>query len=164
MNRQKVIRAGLWLLLGLGAVSAFSQARLAPDAARGLAGTEVLTSTPQTAVRAKIPFAFVVPGKVIPSGEYTLTIRPHQLMIEDQNGLPVTVVLANDAYRKSADQKARIVFRCYRDRCFLAEVWAFAHERGIEFRLSRGEAALADVQRGVLFALLGDRPRFHNPN
>ena len=136
MKKQILIRAGMCLLLGLGAVPAFSQ----------------------VALKARIPFDFVVPGKTLPSGVYRLAIRPHELRIEDGYGRPLMVVLATDAYQ-SAGQKGRIVFRCYRDRCFLAEVWASAQEHGIEFHASRAEAELTRSQSGILFALLGEEAR-----
>ena len=137
MNKQTLVRAGLWLVFGLGAVPAFAQA----------------------VVKAKVPFDFVVPGKVLLSGEYTLIIRPHQLMIQDGYGRPLMAVLANDAYRQSAGQKGRMVFRCYRNRCFLAQVWAPGHDHGIEFHLSRTETQMTKAQSGTLFALIGEKPK-----
>lgn len=136
-NKQFVMVASLGLVCG-AAIPAFSQAG---------------------ALKAKIPFDFAVPGQVLPSGEYTMIIRPHELKIEDDYGKPLTMVLANDASGRSAGQQGRITFRCYRDRCFLAEVWAPAHEHGLEFNLSRAEAELAKEQRGTSFAVIGEKPK-----
>lgn len=136
MNKQTLIRAGLCLLLGLGALPAFSQ----------------------VALKARVPFDFLVPGKTLPAGAYTLTIRPHSVRIQDAYGKPLAVVLASDAYQ-SAGHKGRIVFRCYRDRCFLAELWASAQEHGIEFPISRAEAESTRTQGGTLFALLAEESK-----
>lgn len=137
MNRKSFIRVGLGLVLALGAVPAFPQA-----------GT----------VEAKVPFNFVVPGKAFSSGEYQMTIRPHELRIRDANGKLIAVVLANDSGRSAGD-KGRIVFRCYRDRCFLAEVSAPGSEHGLEFPRSLHEMELGRQQSGVYFAVLGEKPR-----
>ena len=134
MNKRTLISGGLGLILMLGAIPAFSQ------------------------VKAKVPFDFVVPGKVFRSGVYTMTIRPHELRIGDGNGRVLAVVLANDAIGRSEGQPGKIVFRCYRDRCFLAQVWAPAQEHGLEFHLSPHEVQLRREQSGTYFALAGERP------
>ena len=136
MNKQTLLRAGLCFLLALSAIPAFAQ----------------------VALKARIPFDFEVPGKALASGVYTLTIRPHALQIGDAYGRTLAVVLASDAYQ-SPGQKGRIVFRCYRDRCFLAELWASAQEHGIEFPISRAEAEPARAQSGIFFALLGEEAK-----
>ena len=136
MNRQSLFGAGLGLVLTLGATPAFSQAG---------------------AVYAKVPFNFVVPGKTFSSGEYNMTIRPHELRIGDANGRLIAVVLSNDA-GGSAGQKGRIVFRCYHDRCFLAEVWAPGSGHGLEFPLSPHEVGLRRQQSGIYFAVWGEAP------
>ena len=137
MKKPLLITASLCYVLLLGAVPVFSQAG---------------------AVTAKIPFDFAVPGKAFRAGEYTMTIRPHTLRIGNAEGRVLAVVLANDANGRSSGQPGRIVFRCYRDRCFLAEVWAPGHEHGLEFHLSPVEAELTRQQSGVYFAVLGEKP------
>jgi hypothetical protein len=134
MKKQTLIFASL--VLGLAAVPGYTQTG---------------------GVKAKVPFSFAVAGKVFASGEYTMTIRPHQLKIEDEYGRPLAFALANDASGPSAGQQGQIVFRCYRDRCFLAEVWATAQEHGLEFPLSRSEAEFAKEQRGTFFAVMGEK-------
>lgn len=135
MNKQIVITVSVWLLVGLGAIPANSQ----------------------VGVQAKVPFDFRVMGKAFPSGEYRMIIGPHELKIEDRYAKPLAVFLANDTLGLSAGEIGRIVFRCYGDRCFLAELWAPAHEHGLAFPRGRGEFELAREHTGTYFALLGER-------
>lgn len=137
MKKRILIAAALWYVFVLGVVPAFAQAE---------------------SVKAKIPFNFAVPGKVFRAGEYTMTIRPHELRIGAADGRVLAVMLANDADGRMVGQQGRVVFRCYRDRCFLAEVWAPGHEHGLEFYLSPVEAEFTRQESGVYFALLGETP------
>ena len=120
----------------------------------GLAGTTVHAQV----VQAKVPFNFVVSGKTLPAGEYMMSTYSHELKIKDGKGTIVAFALVNDSGR-SASGKGQIIFHCYRDRCFLAEVWSPTRENGRELMTSRAEAALAREEPGKYFAVLGTKPR-----
>ncbi|HXY09479.1 MAG TPA: hypothetical protein VEI52_16670 [Terriglobales bacterium] len=137
MKRQTLIVAGLCLVVGLTSPRSYSQAGY---------------------VQGKIPFDFAVSGRTFPAGDYRMVSAPHQIKIEDSTGRAVAMVLANDAVARSAEDNDRIVFHCYRDRCFLAEVWS-GQQKGRQVLPSRAEAELAKEEQGKYFAVLGERPR-----
>jgi len=136
MKKQTLIAASLCLVVGLAAVSANAQAG---------------------GVKAKVPFNFAVSGKTFPAGEYTMIASSHLVNIEDGDGRIVAKVLANEVSGRSAGENGRIIFHCYRDRCFLAEVWSPRQENGREFPTSRPEANLAKEEKGKYFAVLGEK-------
>ena len=138
MRKQILIVVSLFLVLVLPAVSAHAQA--------------------SAVLLARIPFNFTVSGKTLAAGDYAMMLQPHQLTIEDDERKIVARVLVNDS-GNSADKKGQLIFHCYEDRCFLAEVWpASSHERGCEVLTSRAEAALAKHRPGQYFAVLGSKP------
>ena len=137
MTKQILIVASLVLALGLAVVPVSAQA---------------------VGAQAKIPFNFVVLGKTLPAGEYTLLSAPHQLKIRDANQRLVATVLADEISGRSADAKSQIIFHCYSDRCFLAELHSPTEGNGRQLLMSRAEAALAREQTGKYFAVLGEAP------
>jgi len=137
MKRQTLISASLCLVVGLAMVSANAQAG---------------------GVEAKVPFSFDISGKTFPAGDYMMIAKSHQVNIEDSHGRIVAMVLANDVSGRSAGANGQIIFHCYRDRCFLAEVWSPTQENGRELPTSRAEANLAKEETGKYFAVLGKEP------
>lgn len=137
MKSQTLIVAGLCLVVGLGVAPAYAQAG---------------------GVKAKVPFNFAVSGKTFPAGEYRMIARSHLVNIEDGQGKIVAMVSANNVSGRSAGENGRIVFHCYHDRCFLAEVWSPTQENGRELLRSRAEANLAKEEKGKYFAILGEEP------
>jgi hypothetical protein len=83
----------------------------------------------------------------------------HQVNIEDDYGKVVAMVLANDVSGRSAGENGQIIFHCYRDRCFLSQVWSPTQENGRELLTSRQEAELTKEGKGNYFAVLGEKPR-----
>ena len=137
MKKQILISASLCLVIGLALASANAQAG---------------------GVKAKVPFNFTVSGKTLPAGEYMMIASLHLVSIEDGDGRIVAKVLANELSGQSAGATGRIIFHCYRDRCFLAEVWSPAHDNGRELPRSRAEATLAKEEKGKFFAVMGEEP------
>ena len=134
MKKQILIVASLCLATGLAPIPAFAQA-----------GTVLL---------AKIPFNFTVMGRTLGAGDYTMMIvNPDQLKIEDGNGRIAAMALIKDSGRLSGE-KGQIIFHCYGDRCFLAEVWPPNRQHGRELFTSRTEANLAKDEPGKYFAVL----------
>ena len=119
----------------------------------------VVSASAQATVQARVPFPFVVLGKTFPAGEYMLITNPHQVKIEDTNRRVVAYVLADEVSDRSTRKRGQIIFRCYGDRCFLAEVWPPSLEQGRELLTSRAEAELAREQSGKYFAVLGKTPK-----
>jgi hypothetical protein len=137
MKKQTLIAASLCLVVGLAMVSANAQA---------------------TFVQGKVPFNFTVLEKTFPAGDYMMSAGPHQLKIKDAHGNIVALALANDVSGRSSGKNYQITFRCYGDRCFLAEVWFSPQESGRQLPTSRAEAKLAREESGKYFAVLGEEP------
>ncbi len=121
-------------------------------------GLAVSASAQVGGIRAKVPFDFAVSGKTFPAGEYTMIAASDQIRIEDAKGKPIAMVLANQVSGRSTGANGQIIFRCYRDRCFLWELWSPAQQNGRELLTSRAEAELAKEESGKYFAVLGQKP------
>jgi len=137
MKSQLLIVACLCLVVGLPVVPAHAQAG---------------------GVQARVPFSFAVLGKTLPAGDYMMIANLHKLTIEDAHARIVAVVLVNNVSGRSAGENGQIIFHCYGDRCFLAEVWSPAQEDGRALLTSQAEADLAKEQAQKYFAVLGEGP------
>jgi hypothetical protein len=110
-------------------------------------------------VQSRVPFKFSVSGKIFPAGKYTMIAGTSQVRIQDAHGKMVAMVLANDVAGRSAGDNGKIIFHCYRNYCFLAEVWAPTELNGRQLLTSRTEAGLAQEERAKYFALVGEKPQ-----
>jgi len=124
-----------------------------------LAGLTAVPAQAQNSVRAKVPFNFVVSGKTLVAGVYTMTLNPHQVKIQDDRGLIVAMVLTNEISGHTVGQTGELIFHCYKDRCFLSQVWSAARENGRQFFAPRAETELAKAEQGKYFAILGEKPQ-----
>lgn len=122
-------------------------------------GLALVSANAQTTLEGKVPFNFTVSGKTFPAGEYTMIIKPHQLKIQDDRGKIVALVLANEVSRGSGSRRGQMLFHCYRDRCFLAEVWPVSEGDGRAVIASRAEADVAREEQGKYFAVLGEKAK-----
>ena len=138
MKSRTLIVASLCLVIGLASVRAHAQ----------VGGVE-----------AKVPFNFVVSGKTFAAGDYLMIPSSHQIKIEDAHRRVVAIVIANDVSGRSAGENGQIIFHCYRDRCFLSEVWSPAHEHGRQLLAPNAEAELSREEQGKYFAVLGEKPQ-----
>jgi hypothetical protein len=108
-------------------------------------------------VQSHVPFKFTVSGKTLPAGQYTMIASSNQVRIQDAHGKMVAMVLANDVSGRSVGDTGQIIFHCYRDYCFLSEVWAPTELNGRQLLTSRTEAGLAKEERAKYFALVGEK-------
>jgi hypothetical protein len=138
MKSQTLIVASLYIAFGLAAVHADAQ---------------------RSGVQAKVPFNFAVSGKTFPAGQYTMIAASHQVRIEDAKGRLIAMVLANNISGRSAGANGQIIFHCYRDHCFLSELWSRTQQNGRQLLTSRTEANWAKEERGKYFAVLGEIPK-----
>lgn len=122
-------------------------------------GLAISASAQVGGVRAKVPFDFAVSDKIFPAGEYTMVAASEQIRIEDAKGKPVAMVLANQVSGRSAGATGQIVFQCYRNRCFLRELWSPVQQNGRQLLTSRAESELKKEQSGKYFAVLGQKPQ-----
>jgi hypothetical protein len=145
MKKQILIVGIVCFVIGLAVVPALAQA------------VDATWENVQT--RAMIPFNFVVLGKTFPAGEYRLIAAPHMVRIEDADGRPVVMVLANEIPGRSAGATGQLIFHCYSDRCFLSELRSPIQGNGRQLLTSRSEAILAKDRQGKYLAVLGARPQ-----
>lgn len=111
-------------------------------------------------VRVSIPFRFSVGGKTFAAGDYTMVAGSHQVSVVSQaDGKTVALALANDVSGQAAGANGHIVFHCYAERCFLAEVWSPSQENGRRLLISPAEAESGRERRGTYFAILGMKPQ-----
>jgi hypothetical protein len=138
MKKQALLVAGLYVVIGMAAAPAYAQAG---------------------GVRAKVPFSFAVAGKTLPAGEYTMVVGSDQVsVVSVDGGRTIALALANKVSGRSAGANGQIIFHCYGERCFLAEVWTPAREDGRQVVATRSEADLAKEGGEKYFAVLGVRP------
>jgi len=109
----------------------------------GLAAAGTI-SAQSAAVRAKIPFSFVVNGTTLPAGEYTLRqqdSQPTMIIREADNsvgGLTLIAPITADSDRPAAP---RLLFHRYGNEYFLSQVWT-SGDRGEKIPLTRRELSL----------------------
>jgi len=115
-----------------------------------------LVSASAQTVEAKVPFSFTVSGKTLPAGDYTMIINSNHLKITNGDGQIVALASVYDASSRPDGGESQIIFHCYGDRCFLAELWSAHQQSGRELLTSRAEAKLATEEGGKYFAVLGE--------
>jgi hypothetical protein len=125
----------------------------------GIFGAAISSSAQVGGVRVKVPFDFAVYDKTYPAGEYTMVLSPGQIQIEDGRGRVAAKVLANNISGRSAGSSGQMIFHCYRERCFLSEVWSPVQESGRQVLISKSEADVARRESGKYFALMGEKHR-----
>jgi hypothetical protein len=133
---------GLSLLAGLAAASAYA--------------------TPG-GMTAKIPFEFTAGAKTLPAGEYRIVATPHRVDIQDAKGNKLAVLLANEISDRSPGPDPQLIFHCYRQQCFLSEVWSPDYEHG-NLLTSHSEEALHRKEPVRSVAILGENPNPTHPN
>ncbi|HUO13440.1 MAG TPA: hypothetical protein VMX38_00515 [Verrucomicrobiae bacterium] len=118
-------------------------------------GAIVAPAGAQAVVYARIPFSFVVLGKTLPAGEYTLTSEPHELKIRDAEHRLVAVVLADEIAGRFKGASGQLTFHCYGERCFLGELESKRDGQGRQLLMSKMEREAAREQAGAYFAVMG---------
>lgn len=97
-----------------------------------------------TKVKANIPFDFMVNGKTLPAGAYTVVQGPirNTLVIRSQENRVAISALTMDVTDKGQAQ-ARLVFRRYGNQRFLAQVYDGYSSQGQELPKSKAEREAA---------------------
>jgi hypothetical protein len=134
MGKRVSLIFGLWLLAELGTVP--------------------LLASPG-GMKARVPFDFVAGGKTLPAGEYRIVAVPHRVDIQDASGRKLAVVLANETSAGAGSKRGKVIFHCYHEQCFLAEVWSTDYEHG-QLVSSKSEQDLVKQERGKYVAVFGE--------
>ncbi len=98
------------------------------------------------AVKASVPFNFVVGQTQFPAGGYViqgLGASGTAMAIESSDRKLVKMVLPNACESTQAQQKTKLVFHRYGDQYFLAQIWTAGNNRGKELPRTRREAEVA---------------------
>ena len=97
-------------------------------------------------IRATIPFNFTVGHTTLPAGSYSLSTTGGTgsiLAIQGANGQTLELVGSNRVQAAKLSDRTRLVFRCYGDRYFLAQVWTSGSRMGRELPKSNLESEIA---------------------
>jgi hypothetical protein len=97
-----------------------------------------------TNLKADVPFKFVVAGRAMPNGEYTIrTLNgiDHALVIGSEGQKP-SIFLAHSCVSLKP-VKSKLVFTRYGDQYFLSEIWTEGNEAGYQLTKSRREVEMA---------------------
>jgi hypothetical protein len=108
-----------------------------------LAGAGIISAQDQ-ALRAHIPFSFVVNGATLPAGEYTVRqpYSPHAMTIRDTgNGVQEFTLVVPTTGQLTQPGTPRLVFHRYGDQYFLSQVWSSSGQ-GNDIPLTRRERDL----------------------
>jgi hypothetical protein len=100
----------------------------------------------QTAVKADVPFDFVVGDRAYPAGEYTIKSM-------SDNGIPVRIdstqegamgiALSNACVGSGPANSTKLVFHRLGDHYFLYQIWTEGNSAGREFAKSKAEVQVA---------------------
>jgi hypothetical protein len=113
----------------------------------------------QSRITVEVPFNFMVSDKTLPAGQYSVSASRNQLAVQDSNGRPVFIGIANPVSRRQVGETGQFVFHCYDDRCFPSEFWTPTRVNGSQLLPSRYEVELAKNRKGAEFALLAQPKR-----
>jgi hypothetical protein len=97
-------------------------------------------------VRASVPFNFIVNHTTLPAGDYAISSTAGSdqvLVIRGMNGKTVKLVNANRVESAQPASRTKLVFRCYGDRYFLAQIWTQGSHRGRQLPKTTLESEVA---------------------
>src|SRR5258707_1083252 len=98
----------------------------------------------RTKIEATIPFDFTAGDTNLQAGKYSIKFISHNaLLLRSADGKKSAIVVAPRAVSGDKDKPERIVFHCYGDRYFLAQVWMLRTDSGRELYPSNTELRLA---------------------
>lgn len=105
--------------------------------------TAVASANAQSAngVISNIPFEFVVGNETLPAGEYRINTALEPALAIKSADLKHSAMRMTNGTKPSSERRARLVFRRYGQKYFLAEVWN-GSERGRQLTKSRQERAI----------------------
>jgi hypothetical protein len=112
-------------------------------------------------IRVNVPFEFQAAGKTMPAGEYS--VRPDSLTgdtirsIARADGKETIVVTTFSVDRNSKPVSARLIFHCYGNAYFLAQIWA-GETQGRQLNESSREKELAIMSEPQVVAILAHAP------
>jgi hypothetical protein len=113
------------------------------------------------AIRAKIPFEFMVGDRLVPAGEYLVTrdgARNAVQIVSLDSGAALAVSYLPTEKNRTGFRHA-VLFHKYGDRHFLREVWTGETEVGVRLPISRAEKEQMSAHSPVKTTLTADAAR-----
>ena len=97
----------------------------------------------RTKLIANIPFEFIVGGKTLPAGEYTIRqfnpASDHSVLHFRSKDASVDALVQTTSVIARAPENARLIFRRYDNHYFFAEAWVGGESTGLKAPKSRAE-------------------------
>ncbi len=118
-----------------------------------LAGVVAVNAADKT-ITANVPFTFYVGSTVMPQGAYRVNELANGGVVALNTMGAAKAITTYDLTGKSLDEAPRLVFRCYADTCFLAEVWAGDGPVGHALSRSKREKELAQNGSAPMLAVI----------
>lgn len=134
MKKQTLLLAALCVSIGLAVVPAFAQAG---------------------GVKVTVPFNFVVDNRTLLQGEYLISSARDNVFVQNSQGQTVAMVLSNAVTGRSAGETGKVVFQCYKQRCFLSELWSPTQDGGRQLLKCPWEKGVGKREPATYFALIG---------
>jgi hypothetical protein len=121
-----------------------------------LMGLLVVSAYAQPALRANIPFDFVVGDARMTAGAYHLVFL-HPNVVRISSATAAAIVITNAATGSGPAETSKLVFNRYGSTCFLSTIWRSGYSQGNQLIKSRMEKEYARVRpdRGFELASIG---------
>jgi len=112
-----------------------------------------------------IPFNFIVGGKTLPAGEYT--VEPNRRdydkvwLVQSRDGHASALFITMPARASETQEKTKLVFHKYGDQYFLSQIWTAGGNSGRELLMPRLERDVAknSVERQTIVLANGSAGR-----
>ena len=124
----------------------------------GLLLATVTASAQTMHLKADVPFDFVVGGRTLPSGEYTIrTLNGgNQILAISAPDQKAIVFLTNMCKSLNTSPESKLVFARYGDRYYLSEMWIEGNSTGRQLPKSRSEVRVADNENRDTVVVLAE--------
>jgi hypothetical protein len=111
-----------------------------------------------TNLKANVPFNFVVDGRMLPSGEYTIQSLNgvDEALTISGSGQKPSIFLANTCRSLKVSDHSKLVFHRYGDRYFLSEMWVEGNSSGRQLPISRREVQVAQNETAQQVVVLAE--------
>jgi len=107
-------------------------------------------------VTANVPFRFYVGSSLMPQGVYRVSDTSHgtMLYLRSMDSDAAKAVMARNIVGKLENEPARLVFHCYGQNCFLAEIWSGDKPTGGAISPSQHEREIAQAGEAPTLAVI----------
>lgn len=110
-----------------------------------------------------IPFNFIVQGKTLPAGKYT--IEPNRRdydkvwLVRSKDGRTTVLFTTTRVQGRETQEQSKLIFHRYGDQYFLSQIWRTGDNSGRELLMNRRERELAKNAIERKTVVVADGPR-----